>query len=133
MARGPSKKRRGNYQVGKGRPPIATRWKPGQSGNPKGRPKGAKNMLSYFNEALSKKIPIKEGGRTRYVPVREIIAKTMIARAAKGDFKSIAYLLNIEPEIARRAAVVKTPPAGVTPEEAARVYFEMVKTTTISK
>ena len=30
-----------NYVVGRGRPPLLTRWKPGQSGNPKGRPKGA--------------------------------------------------------------------------------------------
>jgi Family of unknown function (DUF5681) len=41
-----------DYKVGKGRPPLSTRWKPGQSGNPKGRPKGAKNMMTCFREAL---------------------------------------------------------------------------------
>jgi len=54
-----------NYVVGKGRPPLLTRWKPGQSGNPEGRPKGAKNMMTYFHEALSRKIDIKEGGKIR--------------------------------------------------------------------
>jgi Family of unknown function (DUF5681) len=49
-----------NYVVGKGCPPLSTRWKPGQSGNPKGRPKGAKNMMSYFRQELNRKITIKK-------------------------------------------------------------------------
>jgi hypothetical protein len=33
-------------RVGYGRPPLATRFRPGQSGNPRGRPKGARNLSS---------------------------------------------------------------------------------------
>ena len=42
----------GNHSVGYGRPPEATRFKPGQSGNPKGRPKGSKNLRTLFAEEL---------------------------------------------------------------------------------
>jgi Family of unknown function (DUF5681) len=71
--------------VGKGRPPLSTRWKPGQSGNPKGRPKGAKNMMTYFRQELNRKIAIKEGGRVHKVTSREAIAKTTVNLALKGD------------------------------------------------
>jgi Family of unknown function (DUF5681) len=74
-----------NYVVGKGRPPLTTRWKPGQSGNPKGRPKGVKNMMTYFRQALNRKIDIKAGGRFRKVTAREAIAMTYTNLALKGD------------------------------------------------
>lgn len=41
---------RPGYDVGYGKPPVATRFKQGQSGNPKGRPKGAKNKRSALFE-----------------------------------------------------------------------------------
>jgi len=41
------------YEVGYGRPPKATRFKPGCSGNPKGRPKGSKAPKTLLEEALS--------------------------------------------------------------------------------
>jgi hypothetical protein len=49
------------------RPPRKGQFKPGQSGNALGRPKGSKNIRTYVNEHLNKKIPIIEGGKTRKV------------------------------------------------------------------
>ena len=90
----------GDYVVGKGRPPLSTRWKPGQSGNPKGRPKGAKNMMAHLHEALSRRIDIREGGKIRKVSVREAIAISITNLALKkGDPKSILFLLGIERDI----------------------------------
>jgi Family of unknown function (DUF5681) len=48
-----------NYRVGKGRPPRRTRWKKGQSGNPKGRPKGAKNLTTIFATILKHKVEVR--------------------------------------------------------------------------
>ena len=53
------KEKDADYQVGYGKPPIETRFKSGQSGNPRGRPKGAKNKTSRIpakNEERLKKV-----------------------------------------------------------------------------
>jgi Family of unknown function (DUF5681) len=90
----------GNYLVGKGRPPLSTRWKPGQSGNPNGRPRGTKNMITNFRDALSRKIVIREGAKSREVTVREAIAlNTTNLALKKGDTKLILFLLSLDPEI----------------------------------
>jgi Family of unknown function (DUF5681) len=60
MTKNPPRRQAGSYKVGKGRPPSATRWKPGQSGNPKGRPRDSKNLEALLTEALSEKVPVQE-------------------------------------------------------------------------
>ena len=50
-----------NSSVGYGQPPVASRFKPGTSGNPKGRPRGAKNLKTLIREAMIASIPIQEG------------------------------------------------------------------------
>ncbi len=112
------------YTVGKGRPPLSTRWKPGQSGNPKGRPKGAKNMATLFHEALSKKIEITENGKLRKVPVREAIVLRITSQALKGDPKAISLIFAKEPEItaALERANIQWITEDMTPKEAAELF-----------
>jgi hypothetical protein len=88
-----------NKPVGKGRPPVSTRFRPGQSGNPKGRPKGTKNMISLARQALNKKIDIKESGRTKRITVLEAIVMTTIHRALKGDPKILPIIIGFDREI----------------------------------
>jgi hypothetical protein len=57
-------------EVGYGRPPQAHRFKPGQSGNPRGRPKGAKNEATILRDLLNRKIDVREGGRVRKITLR---------------------------------------------------------------
>jgi hypothetical protein len=56
-----------HYTVGYAKPPTASRFKPGQSGNAKGRPKGRKNFKTLIRNAMTAKISIQEGGRNRQV------------------------------------------------------------------
>jgi hypothetical protein len=80
--------------VGYGRPPRAHRFKPGQSGNPKGRPKGAKNESTILREILERKITLRSEGRPQKIPVLQGIHLRIAENALKGDTKSAAFLLN---------------------------------------
>lgn len=117
---------RGDYKVGKGRPPLATRWRPGQSGNPKGRPRGAKNLATIFAEALSQKLEIQEKGKFRKISAREGIVLKVVNAALKGDLKAIAFVLAKEPAI----AIEQTPEVDIskprTTEETMKVYQRMI-------
>jgi Family of unknown function (DUF5681) len=88
-----------SYKVGKGRPPLATRWKPGQSGNPRGRPRGTKNLMTLFNEVLDRKLKVQENGKARLITGREAIVIRVFNAALKGDPKALTFILGIEPEI----------------------------------
>jgi hypothetical protein len=106
--------------VGKGRPPAGTRWKPGQSGNPKGRPKGVKNMMTYFNQALSRKVNLRLGEKIHRVTVREGIAMVITNLALKGDPKLIPLVLSIDRDINAnmKRENIKTITNDMTPREA---------------
>ncbi|MGZ9082896.1 MAG: DUF5681 domain-containing protein [Rhodoplanes sp.] len=78
-------------EVGYGRPPRAHRFKPGQSGNPRGRPKGAKNEATILRAILKRKIAVREGGRARKMTVLEAILLRFTEEALKGNTKTAAF------------------------------------------
>jgi Family of unknown function (DUF5681) len=86
-------KRRRSYEVGYGRPPVHTRFKAGQSGNPNGRPKGRKKMGDLLRDALAKRIPIREGNSLRNVSRAEAMILALITKALKGDAKACATVI----------------------------------------
>ena len=117
----------GNYLVGKGRPPLSTRFKPGQSGNPKGRPKGAKGFDTFLYRALEERFEVFEKGKRRSIPAQELMARRLVQLAAKGDMKALAFLIAKQPEITRRVEKVEKRGAEATAEELADIYFSMVR------
>lgn len=92
-----SKKALTPYEVGYGRPPTHSQFKKGESGNPKGRPKGALNLATLFNRALSEKVTITENGRRRNITKLEIALKQLINKAAQGDPRSMHLMLSMAP------------------------------------
>jgi len=124
-----SRRPRRNYKVGKGRPPVSTRWKPGQSGNPKGRPIGAKNFATLWSEALNQKVEIRENGKLRKITVAEGIVKRVVNNALKGDIKATAFLLAKEPEIARSAKPLPKISSDMSAQEAMNVYLSVMRAT----
>jgi hypothetical protein len=117
----------GDYKIGRGRTPQSTRWKPGQSGNPKGRPKGAKNLATLFDEALSQKFEIQEKGKTRIITAREAIVRRVVNEALKGNIKATAFVLAKEPEIAQNAVTLKRITSDMTDQEAADLWAQKIK------
>jgi hypothetical protein len=84
-----------SYEVGYGRPPRHSRFKPGQSGNPKGRPKGSKSLKTLLEDALSSPITITECGVPKKIALQELLFKAMVGKAVKGDARSTALLVKL--------------------------------------
>lgn len=85
---------RGTRKVGYGNPPIETRFRPGMSGNPNGRPKGRKNLRTAFTEILTEKIAIRIGNKAKRVTRLEAVLMTTLDKALKGDPKAIQAINN---------------------------------------
>jgi hypothetical protein len=91
-----------DYEVGYGRPPQHTRFKRGQSGNPKGRPRESKNLPTLLTEALNQRVMVAENDGRRRITKREAIITQLVNRSAKADLRAIKILLDILQEIERR-------------------------------
>jgi hypothetical protein len=83
------------YEIGYGKPPRHTRFKPGQSGHPSGRPRGQRNFRTAVREALKEKITIREGDRTRTVSKMDGIIQVTFNKALKGDPKGLVAFLQL--------------------------------------
>ncbi len=103
----------GSAGVGYGRPPVHTRFKPGQSGNPKGRRKGQRNIHTIVVEALSQRISIREGDRIRSLTKLDGVILTMVNAALKGDPKAQASLITMM----RSLGLIGAPPQNATNQE----------------
>jgi hypothetical protein len=88
-----------DYEVGYGKPPCHTRFVKGQSGNPRGRPPGAKNFKTLLTEVLNERVIVTENGGRRKVTKRQAIITQLVNRSATADFRAIKLLLDIVREI----------------------------------
>jgi Family of unknown function (DUF5681) len=82
-------------EVGYGRPPRDHQFKPGHSGNPKGRPKGSRPAGAVLQDILQQKVTITERGKTRRIPVLELIFRRLVNDAIRSDPKAIKLLLSL--------------------------------------
>lgn len=83
------------YQVGYRKPPSHTRFKPGQSGNPRGRSKGTKNLKTDLLEELGETILVREGDQSRRISKQRAMVKTLVSRTLKGDARAAGHLLGM--------------------------------------
>jgi hypothetical protein len=77
------------YKVGPGRPPKEFQFKPGQSGNRKGRkpkpPSLLPDLKRLFEQALSETVTLKQGDKGRTLTMVAAGMKQLAAQFAKGD------------------------------------------------
>jgi len=88
-----------NYTVGFGKPPKHTRFKKGQSGNPKGRPSGSKDFSTLIDNELEKRVIVKENGRSKMISKRMVFVTQLVNKAATGSIPATKVLL---PQMERR-------------------------------
>jgi len=77
------------YSVGYCRPPLHSRFKPGKSGNPKGRPRAQKNGTTILNTFLNERVTLREG---RVMSKFEALILNLLNRALTNDHKAFANL-----------------------------------------
>ena len=109
----PPEKQR-DYEVGYGKPPRNTRFKKGQSGNPRGRPSGSKNLSTLLTEALNELVIVTEKGRRRKVSKREAIIKQLVNQSANGDWRAVKMLLEILRDIEGQTEPAADEPSAFT-------------------
>jgi antitoxin (DNA-binding transcriptional repressor) of toxin-antitoxin stability system len=79
--------------VGYKQPPKAHQFRPGESGNPSGRPKGVRNFKTDLRDELSEMITFCESGQEVSISKQRAVIKRLVAAAIKGDARSIATLM----------------------------------------
>lgn len=86
---------RDDYEVGYRKPPKASRFKPGQSGNPTGRRKRPMSVRDQLEDILKRKIDIPQNGRIKRMSLQELVLTTLVNKAAKGDLAAFKTVLDL--------------------------------------
>jgi|SRR6185312_10198910 len=123
-----SKKTKGGGRKG-GNPPDDTKFKPGQSGNPRGRPKGSKNLSTLMMEAARDHVSANIGGKTQRISKIQATTMQLATKAASGDNAAIAKFLAWVDEIETRAAAARPAqfPLSELDLEVLRAAYERMK------
>jgi hypothetical protein len=85
-------------KIGYGHPPKKNRFRKGASGNPKGRPKASKNVANAVELELDGKVTVIENGRKLKLSRGEVIAKTLVTKAMKGDLRAFDAVTKLLPK-----------------------------------
>jgi hypothetical protein len=115
--------------IGRGRPPKHTQFPKGKSGNPKGRPKGSKNMSTYLREAAYDQVSATIGGKTRTISKLQATAMQLATKAASGDQAAMNKFLDWMDEIEARADAARPSqfPLSEADLEVIRETYERMK------
>ena len=99
------------------KPPEHTRFKKGQSGNPRGRP--AKNLPALLAAALNEKVTVTENGKRRQVTKREAVIAQLVNKSASAELRATKMLIDMLRDIEKRAdpAPAEKNPFGPTDKE----------------
>lgn len=97
-------------KVGYKSPPVHSRFKPGQSGNPSGRAKGSENFKTLFNKILGEEVALREGAGVKKVSKAEAVLRGIVLGALKGDVRNLALLLRL----AEQSGGFDEPPGNIT-------------------
>jgi len=99
-----------DYKVGRGKPPLRTRFKPGQSGNPNGCPKRRRGLSALLRAELQTSINVTEDGQTKRMTKEQAIVKRFVNALLKGDAKALALFTRlVHPDEERESSPTERP------------------------
>lgn len=84
-----------SYAIGFRKPPSGTRFKPGCSGNPRGRPKGSRPIGAVLQNIVQQKIAVTENGKTRKIPVLEVMLRRLANDALRSEPRAMKLMLSL--------------------------------------
>jgi hypothetical protein len=100
--------RESDYKVGPGGPPLHTRFKKGQSGNPGGR--SLKSLPALLADALNETVYVTTNRRRRRITKREAIVTQMVDKSASADLRATKMLIGMMKEVEHKAGAAAPPP-----------------------
>lgn len=83
------------YEIGYRRPPKNGQFKKGESGNPKGRPKGSKNFMTLLEHELDQKITVNENGRKKEITRMQAMVKRLVADSLQGNLRTTIAMVGL--------------------------------------
>ncbi len=105
------------YAVGYGKPPKASQFKPGVSGNPKGKPKGQPSFGEILLQEAARIVKVKIGDEIVQVPKQRALVRKLLDMAMQGDIAAARLILH-QTQLAQADAEAAPPPElPLTPEE----------------
>ncbi len=109
------------YKTGYKRPPLKSRFQPGQSGNLKGRPRKDEtklNLTAIIDAVLKELVTVKENGRSVKMSRLEVVARNYIQKAMSGDLRALRELAKLanQSEVLVDPPHQELPPVLVVPE-----------------
>jgi hypothetical protein len=84
------------YETGNKKPPEEFRYKPGQSGNPKGRPRGSTSLEAKVRKELAKTVVVNKNGKSVKMSKLDVGVTRLVDRFMSGDLKSTAIILGLD-------------------------------------
>ena len=95
------------YAANYRKPPLHTRFKKGQSGNPRGRP--VKNLAGLLAAALNEKVTVTENGKRRKITKREAVIAQLVNKSASAELRATKMLIDMMKDVERKAGEVDPP------------------------
>jgi Family of unknown function (DUF5681) len=83
------------YRVGNKKPPKQFQFKPGHSGNPKGRPKGSTSLEDKLQKELRKLVTVTKNGKPVKMSKLDVAVRRLVDRLMTGDVKLISILMGL--------------------------------------
>lgn len=89
-------------EIGYGKPPKKHRFKKGQSGNPRGRPKGSRNLLTDVREVLNLRVSVRKDGAATKMSTQRAVLHRLGEKALKGDQRAIEKVIDLAGHVMER-------------------------------
>jgi hypothetical protein len=107
----------GQYAANYRKPPVHTRFKKGQSGNPRGRPK--KNLAALLAAALNEKVTATVDGKRKQVTKKEAVITQLVNKSASAELRATKMLIDMMRDIEKKAepALAEKSPFSPTDKE----------------